>query len=621
MVSFTVMEKEQKLRALMQMMGLRLHWYWLAEWAWNSLLTLYTSLLFLIIGLGGEVSFMARSPGTVVLLVLLHAQSLVFLAMLASVFYRKTTLSFMVNSFLICVFAVTGTMLTIAEYTSKAFPTYYFLCAPLAYTRGIYLLTRWAARGAPSWAQLEMQNILGMLVADMIVYLFSALYLDAITPRQFGVSQPPLFFLRPLRRMLRGGSLDSQAPLSYADVDEHEDSDVSSERLLIQELVAGRGGSVAMGSASSAGRVPHSTTVGSTAESSSEELLLESYSLRKVYRAGWLRRSRGDKVAVRNLTLGIRSNECFGLLGPNGAGKSTAISMWTGLFAPTSGRASICGFDMETQMDEIYQRLGVCPQFDILWPLLTVEETLLFYAKLKGVPRHLLAQTVEACLKGVSLVTTKTRRIGRLSGGMQRRVSLAISLIGDPSIIFLDEPTTGLDPETKRNMWTLIGLAKPSRCIVLTTHSMEEADALCGRIGIMAYGSLRCLGTSLHLKHKFGDGDKLDFTCRPGEVEAGKACIRELIPNGQLQDAGTALEGGTQCTMRLPSGADADAVRLSELFRELDDKASDAGIIEWALRQPSMEEVFLKIARASEVELETRKQEETQKKHPRAFNV
>ena len=90
----------------------------------------------------------------------------------------------------------------------------------------------------------------------------------------------------------------------------------------------------------------------------------------------WLRRSRGDKVAVRNLTLGIRSNECFGLLGPNGAGKSTAISMWTGLFAPTSGRASICGFDMETQMDEIYQRLGVCPQFDILWPLLTVEEML-----------------------------------------------------------------------------------------------------------------------------------------------------------------------------------------------------------------------------------------------------
>lgn len=273
-------------------------------------------------------------------------------------------------------------------------------------------------------------------------------------------------------------------------------------------------------------------------------------------------------------------------------------------------------------MDEIYQRLGVCPQFDILWPLLTVEETLLFYAKLKGVPHHLLAQTVKACLKGVSLASTKTRRIGRLSGGMQRRVSLAISLIGDPSIIFLDEPTTGLDPETKRNMWTLIGLAKPSRCIVLTTHSMEEADALCGRIGIMAYGSLRCLGTSLHLKHKFGDGDKLDFTCCPGEVEAGKACIRELIPSGQLQDAGTALESGTQCTMWLPSGADADAVRLSELFRELDDKASDAGIIEWALRQPSMEEVFLKIARASEVELQEKlKHEETQQKVLRTVNV
>ena len=138
--------------------------------------------------------------------------------MLGSVFYRKTMFSFMVNAFLVLGVIGTGTALTIAEYYSQAFPTYSFLCAPLAYTRGVYLLTRFASRGAPAWAQQEMQTLLGMLVVDIFLYLVSALYLDAITPRQFGVSQPPLFFLRPLRRMLRGGGIDSQAPLSHADV-------------------------------------------------------------------------------------------------------------------------------------------------------------------------------------------------------------------------------------------------------------------------------------------------------------------------------------------------------------------------------------------------------------------
>ena len=215
---------------------------------------------------------------------------------------------------------------------------------------------------------------------------------------------------------------------------------------------------------------------------------IEIRGLRKVYRGG--------KVAVRNLTLSIHENECFGLLGPNGAGKTSTIAMLTGLYPTTSGETTICGYDLSTQMEKIHESLGVCPQFDILWPLLTVIEHLTFYLRLKGCDGEEVQDRASASAMAVELGYAADRLVSRISGGMKRRVSLAIALLAEPSVIFLDEPTTGLDPETKRAMWSLIDIAKAGRSIVLTTHSMEEADALCGRIGIMAYGRLRCLGPS-----------------------------------------------------------------------------------------------------------------------------
>ena len=189
------------------------------------------------------------------------------------------------------------------------------------------------------------------------------------------------------------------------------------------------------------------------------------------------------------------------------------------------------------------------------------------------------------------------RLVGELSGGMRRRVSLAIALCGDPSVIFLDEPTTGLDPETKRIMWSLVDFfSKSERCLVLTTHSMEEADALCGRIGIMAHGALRCLGTSLHLKTKFGRGYKLEVALD----ESAAACERaSAFVSGVLGEAASLVKtAGGALTFQL-----SESVRLSELVTSMDARPADAGIANFALRQASMEEVFLSIAHASEEEL------------------
>jgi ABC-type multidrug transport system ATPase subunit len=186
----------------------------------------------------------------------------------------------------------------------------------------------------------------------------------------------------------------------------------------------------------------------------------------------------------------------FGLLGPNGAGKTTLISILTGLYPPTSGDAFLAGFNVHTEIEKIYQNIGVCPQHDILWEDLSVEDHLYFYARIKGVSPKDEKAAVTASLETVSLTDFRTRTAKGLSGGEKRRLSIAIALIGFGKVIFLDEPTTGLDPEVRRLIWEIINKAKQGRTIILTTHSMEEAEVLCQRIGIMSKGALRCLGVS-----------------------------------------------------------------------------------------------------------------------------
>jgi ABC-type multidrug transport system ATPase subunit len=157
-------------------------------------------------------------------------------------------------------------------------------------------------------------------------------------------------------------------------------------------------------------------------------------------------------------------------------------------------------------MSNIRRMIGVCPQFDILWDALTAKEHVQLFASIKGLPPSTIKSVAEQSLAQVKLSQAANVRAGSYSGGMKRRLSVAIALIGDPKLVFLDEPTTGMDPITRRHVWDIIEEAKKGRAIVLTTHSMEEADILSDRIAIMAKGKLRCIGTSIRLKSKFGTG-------------------------------------------------------------------------------------------------------------------
>jgi ABC-2 type transport system ATP-binding protein len=227
----------------------------------------------------------------------------------------------------------------------------------------------------------------------------------------------------------------------------------------------------------------------------------------------------GEFTAVKGLSFSVEDGEIFGLLGPNGAGKSTLIRMMVTLLAPTSGTAVINGFDVLKQADGVRRSIGVIPQAMTTDLELSVEENLVIFAKLYGVPREKRQRLIPELLEFVELTQWKDAQVKNLSGGMRRRVEIARGLVHEPRIFFLDEPTTGLDPVSRVNVWDMLQRIKSERqlTILLTTHYMDEADKLCDRIAIVDHGELKALDTPTRLKLAVPSNNVLEvhFTAPP----------------------------------------------------------------------------------------------------------
>ena len=210
----------------------------------------------------------------------------------------------------------------------------------------------------------------------------------------------------------------------------------------------------------------------------------------------------GTFAAVDGISFAVEAGEIFGLLGPNGAGKSTLIRMLTTLLPPTSGSASVNGFDIVAQADGVRESIGVIPQAMTSDLELSVHENLLIFAKLYGVPRAKRNRLIEQLLEAVELTPWADKQVKNLSGGMRRRVEIARGLVHEPSIFFLDEPTTGLDPVSRVAVWGMIQRVQQHRnlTVLITTHYMDEADKLCDRIAIVDHGRLMALDSPMRLK-------------------------------------------------------------------------------------------------------------------------
>lgn len=219
-----------------------------------------------------------------------------------------------------------------------------------------------------------------------------------------------------------------------------------------------------------------------------------------------LTKSFGDFLAVDGLDLKIKRGEVFGFLGPNGAGKTTSISMMVGLLLPTSGQILIDGADIN-KMDK--SKIGICPQDIVLWDSLTCQESLKFMGEMYEVPEDILKKRVERLLNDLMLTDKSNTIVSNLSGGMKRRLNLAMALIHSPEIVILDEPSEGLDPQSRRVLWNFIRSLrdKEGKTVILTTHLMDEADSLSDRIAIIDHGKLLRLDTPHNLKREIGEGD------------------------------------------------------------------------------------------------------------------
>jgi len=242
-------------------------------------------------------------------------------------------------------------------------------------------------------------------------------------------------------------------------------------------------------------------------------------------------KSSSDLRALKGVYLEAKEGELLSLLGHNGAGKTTLINVLTGQLNPSGGDAKICNLSISKDMESIRKILGVVPQFDILWEDMTVEEHLRLFCHLKEIPEKVIDSTIKETLVEVGLWNQADNEVRTLSGGMKRRLSVAISGIGDPRIIIMDEPTTGLDPVSRRKVWELIQKIKKDRVVILTTHSMEEADVLSDNIAIIASGRIKCIGTQLALKHEFGEGYRVTVTCDPENSIIVTNTITKYIPD------------------------------------------------------------------------------------------
>lgn len=261
--------------------------------------------------------------------------------------------------------------------------------------------------------------------------------------------------------------------------------------------------------------------------------------------------------------------------------------MLCGLQNKTAGEIIVSGKKVD-RLSDVTQTIGVCTQFDILWDDLTIREHLSFYSRIKGVPENkinaITSSTAEALdLDGDEFWLCPTQ----LSGGNKRRLSLAISILGHPKIVLLDEPTTGLDPETRRYIWNVIkDIRDNGMTVLLTTHSMEEADALCTKIGIMAKGNLQCIGNQQHLKNKYGSGYRLKVlspNCKWNIID-------EIIKNQIFENAVVVRTSGKTRTYKL----DVSNEEISDIFEKLHNCKNEE-IREWSINQSSLEEVFIRI--------------------------
>ncbi|KAL7192125.1 hypothetical protein ACSBR2_024047 [Camellia fascicularis] len=614
-ISNLITEKELKLRQAMTMMGLYDTAYWFSWLTWEGIITLLSALLTVLFGMMFQFDFFLNNNFAVVfLLFFLFQFNMIGFSFMLSAFISKSSSSTTAGFSIFIIGFLTQIITQFGFPYSSNFSSLYriiwSLFPPNLLAQGLKLLSdatatpqdpgiSWSRKGkcAPNDNEcvVTISEIYIWLISTFLLWFVLAIYFDNIIPNSSGVRKSVLYFLNPGYWTGKGGNKVAEGGICSctSSVPPMEDITPDDEDVLEEE-----------------------NTVKKEAKEGAVDpnIAVQIRGLIKVYpgatKIGCCKCKKTSHYhALKGLWVNFAKDQLFCLLGPNGAGKTTAINCLTGITPVTAGDALIYGHSVRSSvgMSNVRKIIGVCPQFDILWDALSGREHLHLFARIKGLPPASIESVAQKSLAEVKLTEAAKTRAGSYSGGMKRRLSVAIALIGDPKLVILDEPTTGMDPITRRHVWDIIENAKKGRAVVLTTHSMEEADILSDRIGIMAKGRLRCIGTSIRLKSRFGTGfiSNISFVGAangtPVRGEDVPIVNHEPVKQFFKKHLNVVPKEENKSFLTYVIPHDKEEL-LTNFFAELQDREREFGIADIQLGLTTLEEVFLNIAQQAELE-------------------
>ncbi|XP_064590354.1 phospholipid-transporting ATPase ABCA7 isoform X2 [Zonotrichia leucophrys gambelii] len=599
-----VHEKETRLKETMKTMGLSSGILWLS-WFLSSFIPflLSSALLVLILKLGNILPY--SDPAVIFLFLGTFSVATISQCFLISTFFPRANLASACGG-IIYFSLYLPYVLCVAwrDYITFPLRVLVSLLSPVAFGFGCDYFSLYEEQGVGiQWHNLAASPVpgdpysfaaaMGLLLLDAVLYGLATWYIEGVFPGQYGIPKPWNF---PFLKSYWFGESSSSGHSLY------HSSSHTAPQVLVEEPPADLQPGVSI------------------------------RNLVKVYGSS-------GRAAVNGLSLDFYEGQITSFLGHNGAGKTTTMSILTGLLPPTSGTAYILGWDIRSDIDSIRKSMGMCPQHNVLFDILTVEEHVWFYGRLKGLSEQQVQEEMEQLLQDTGLPHKRREQTRNLSGGMQRKLSVAIAFVGGSRVVILDEPTAGVDPFSRRSIWELLLKYRKGRTIILSTHYMDEAELLGDRTAIISQGRLCCCGSPLFLKARLGTGYHLTLVKRdrsgtggstgtvPGvtkkdgsdsehssdtglgsergsdastvDVAQLSALIQKLVPGSRLVE-----DIGHEVLFVLPYSGARDGA-FGELFRELDARLGELGVSSYGISDTTLEEIFLKVAEDTALDADT----------------
>ncbi|XP_027492257.1 ATP-binding cassette sub-family A member 12 [Corapipo altera] len=578
-VKTLVQEKDLRLYEYMKMMGVNASSHFIA-WFVECAIFLLITVTFLIIVL--KVGDILPKTNTTLLFLYLMDYSLSIIAMsyFISVFFNNTNIAALVGSLVyILTFFPFIVLLVIENHLSFSVKSLLSLLSPTAFSYASQYIARYEAQGIGlQWDNMYKSPMIGdntsfgwmcwLILIDSFIYFILGWYIRNVFPGRYGMAAPWYFPLLPSYWIEYNGYLpfwnEKQRGLLFSKLM------LRKEVTLNNKICAPQ---------------PHMEP-----EPTDLPLGVSLHGITKVY---------GSKAAVDNLSLNFYEGNITSLLGHNGAGKTTTISILTGLFPTSSGTIFVCGKDIRTDQEVIRKNMGVCMQHNVLFNYLTTKEHLLLYGYIK-VPhwsKEELYQEVKRTLKETGLYSHRHKLAGTLSGGMKRKLSIAIALLGGSRVVILDEPTTGVDPCSRRSIWEIISKNKKGRTIILSTHHLDEAEVLSDRIAFLEHGGLKCCGSPFYLKETFGDGYHLTLTKKKNMIEECDTSAVTSLIQSHLPEAYLKEDIGGELVYVLPPFKSTVSGAYQALLRALDSSLNDLHLGCYGISNTTVEEVFLNLTK------------------------